>query len=201
VAPTPTPVAEISGWLFSGVQLSPSPGGEGLLLYGDALNNTGVPQELSEVSTTLYDAQGQILANVDNTFGYWPVDIVPAGERLPFQLIIPEVQTAADFELHIKAQPKEEAPAHEFEFTNIDQWSEEGITCLTGQLQNQGEPLEDYLVLMAVFYDGQGQVIGFGEYYAPAVEEVQGDQLMAFEICIESPTQTIARYELRSWGE
>jgi hypothetical protein len=200
-APMPMPAAETSGWLFSGVQLYPGPEGEGLLLYGDALNNTGSLQELSQVSTTLYDAQGQILTNADNVFGYWPIDIVPAGERLPFQLIIPDIQSAADFELRIEAQPKQGAPHHDFEFVNVDQWSEEGLTCLTGQLQNLGAPLQNYLVMMAVFYDTQNQVISFGEYYAPTVEEVWGDQRIGFEVCIESPSQEIARYELRGWGE
>jgi len=45
-------------------------------------------------------------------------------------------------------------------------------------------------------YDGQGNVVNFGDYGEFGVDDDEVD----FEICINPPNQEVARYELRAWG-
>lgn len=164
------------------------------------INNTGITQELSGITGTFYDAQGQAIAGEDDIFDYWPVEIVPPDARLPFELIITDMKAVADYDLRVEAQPNEQTPHQNFQVTNLTQWTEENILCLTGQLQNQGAPLQDFIVVMAVLYDAEDHIIQFGEDYETDVVNVHDNQLADFEICVELSNQTIARHELRAWG-
>jgi len=171
---------------------------EGLLLYGDLINNTGAPQTLIWITATFYDDQGQVVADPENVYNYWPaVDVVPVGGQVPFELAVDGLQSAANFTLRVEAEPSSEPPLQDFSFTDLSQRDEEGDYCVQGVLQGPGESLQAYLVIVAVLYDDQGNVVNFGDYYEPYLEE---DQSLTFEICVGPPNQDIARYELRAWG-
>lgn len=199
--PTSAPPAQTSGWSFMNVQVYPDEFLEGVVLYGEAINNTGSTQDLTIIRATLYDAQGQLVAGSDDVIDYWPINIVPAGARLPFELLVPEVETVADFELNVEAQPGSQTPQQNFEILDLSQQQDEFGFCLAGQVRNLGNPLQEYLIVMAVLYDSQDHVIKFGEYYAPDPTLVLGDQLGEFDICIDSIQGEIARHEVRAWGE
>jgi hypothetical protein len=165
------------------------------------INNTGASQELAFVTGTFYDAQGQVIAGEDRTFDYWPIiNAVPPGGRVPFELTVEGIQSAANFDLSVKAEPSEETPHQDFEFSDVSQWNEEDAYCLKGTLRNLGGQLQEYLIIMAVLYDDQDNVINFSEYEEYAPEEVLGDQTSTFEICVAPPNQGVARYELRALG-
>ncbi|MBN1219533.1 MAG: hypothetical protein JXM69_11435 [Anaerolineae bacterium] len=195
------PVAEISNWSFTHVQSRPDQYGDGLLLYGEAVNNASVTQELISISGTFFDAQAQIIAGEESMVDYWPIDIVPAGQQLPFELTVFGLQNAADFDLKAVSQPSGQAPQQGFEFLDVAQWDDEGIYCLTGGLKNEGGPLQEYVVIIAVLYNDQSQVINFGEYYEPEPENGLAGQPLDFEVCVELIDQEVARYELRAWGQ
>ncbi len=199
--PTAAPIPEASNWSFANTQLYPDPYGGGLLLYGEMVNNANSSQELTLVSGVFYDAQGQLIADQENIIDYWPIDIVPPGGRMPFELTVLEVENAANFDLSVQSQPSEQSPHQNFEFSDLDQLSEEGIYCLTGQLRNLGGPLQKYVVIMAVLYDEQDRMLGFGEYYEPDPKNGLSDQSLEFELCAELINQNVARHELRAWGE
>jgi len=56
------------------------------------------------------------------------------------------------------------------------------------------------LVIAAILYDSQGNMINFDYYdeYNPA--GVRGDETADFEICIAPPNQDVANHELHAWG-
>jgi YD repeat-containing protein len=170
-------------------------------LYGDVINETGSTQELNVITATFYDGQGQVIAAASSVIDYWPIDVIPAGARLPFGILAPEVESTANFELNVEAQPGAQRPHQNFEVSNLAQQQAEFGYCLTGQVQNKGNPLQTYLIVMAVLYDTQDHVIKFGEYYAPDPTVIRGDQLEPFEICIDSVSREVTRHEVRVWGE
>ncbi|MDX1520917.1 MAG: hypothetical protein R3264_04780, partial [Anaerolineae bacterium] len=67
------PDSESAGWMFTGVQVYPGLVDDGLLLYGDVINNTGTAQELDYIAGTFYDTQGKVIADEDTTVDSWPL--------------------------------------------------------------------------------------------------------------------------------
>lgn len=199
--PTATPVLKTSEWSFANIQAYPDPYGEGLVMYGDLINDTASTQELARVTGQFYDGQGQLVADPDQTIDFWPIHIVPAGGRLPFELTILGTQNVAHYDLTVEAEPTQGHPHQAFEFSDVGEWEEEGLYCLSGSLQNRGEALHDYVMVVAIFYDNQDHMIKFGEFYETDFENQIDSQPVAFDICIELTAQEIARHELRAWGE
>ncbi len=203
--PTITPIAAptpgSAGWSFTGVEIYRDEFEAGLALYGDVINETGSTQELNVITATFYDGQGQVIGDASNAIDYWPIDVIPAGARLPFGILAPEVESAANFELNVEAQPGAQRPHQNFQVLSLDQQQAEFGYCLTGQVQNMGNPLQEYLIVMAVLYDSQNHVIKFGEYYAPDPSVILGDQVEPFEICVDSVSRQVTRHEVRVWGE
>jgi hypothetical protein len=198
--PTDTSTPEASGWSFAHMRTYTDEYEESLWLYGDVINNTGTTQKLTAITGTFYDAQGQLIADEDNTFGYWPIDVVPAGERIPFELAVEGIHNAANYELRADSEMSDSPPRRDFNFTDLEQWEEEGVYCLLGGLLNPGNELKEYLVIIAVFYDGQGNIINFSEDYISDPTWVIGDEFYDFEICIDPSGQNFADYELQAWG-
>jgi hypothetical protein len=196
--PTTAPIPE-TGWSFTGVRVYGQE--DGLLLYGELTNGTGAPQELEDVSGAFYDAQGQLIADKNSTFDYRPINIVPPGGAIPFELTVLVGQGTADYDLSVEAQPSGENARQDFEFKDVEQRSEDGNYCLQGKLRNSGDELHDYLVIAAILYDAQGNVVNFDYYeeYDPA--GVKGDNPSSFDICVPPPNQDVANYELRAWGQ
>jgi hypothetical protein len=194
VAPTPS-----NGWSFASVRVYPGQA-DGMLLYGDVINDTGAPQELEAVTGAFYDEQGQLIADEGNTYDYWPINVIPPGGRVPFELTVFDIQNAANFNLMVEAAPSEENTRQDFEFLNVNQRNEDGDYCLEGELRNSGDDLEEYLVIVAILYDSQGNVINFDFYDEYDPENVQDDDTSSFDICIATLDQGVANHELRAWG-
>jgi len=199
--PTVPPAIEPPGWSLASVRLSTDQE-EGLVLYGDLINNTGSPQALALITGTFYNDQGQVVAGEDSVHDYWPaVDAIPSGGRLPFELTVDGIQGDARFTLRVEAELSSESPRQDFEFADLKQWNEEGVYCVGGTLRNPGGELQVYLVVVVVLYDNQDRVVNFGDYNEPYPIDVVGGQLSNFEICVDPHGQGVARYELRAWGQ
>lgn len=206
-APTPTPVPPLvapetksGGWSFVGTWANFAPRRKLVVLYGEMINDSGVPQKLSLVTGTFYDEQGQIIAANKSTYPTWPVNVVPPGGRLPFALTVYDIQTAANFELSVVAEAVDTAPRQDFEFVGVNEQMKGNNYCLTGALKNPGGTLEKQLVIAAILYDDQGNVLRFVENNETAIQKVVGDQALEFEVCLKSPPDNMARHELRAWG-
>jgi hypothetical protein len=197
--PTPTATPLPAGWVFSGVQVSPRQSGGSPLLYGDVINNTGSPQELFLITGDFYNDQGQAIPNVF-TVDYWPIDTIPQGGRVPFELTVVGLQSVANFELSVEAASSEETPNQNFEFLDVNQSSEDGGYCLSGRLQNLGSELKYYVSIATVLFDDQNNVINFSDHYIHSPTNLVTGQTTDFKVCAESFSQNVARHELRAWG-
>lgn len=201
VIPTATPATGPVGWTFVNIATYPDEFEDGVILYGDVINETGSAQEVSFISGTFYDDAGQVLADTNSAIDYWPIDTVPAGARLPFEISLPGVESTARFQLTLEAQPHTMPIQQHFEVVNLTQQESDAAYCLSGQVKNQGEVVQEFLVIMAVLYDSQDQMINFGEFYASDPAAVIDGQFADFEICIEPVVRRVARHELRVWGQ
>lgn len=201
ISPVPesNPVPSESGWAFIGVDVSYQDE-DGVIIDGDIINNTGAPQEIVKLTGTIYDSQGQGIANVDDAAAYWPLETVPAGGQVPFEMVVYHIQDVTDFDLDVVSQPSRENPRQDFELSDLDPSVEEGSYCVTGKLWNRGDPLLDYLLVLVVLYNDQNQVINFGTFQGNSPEEVRNDEALNFEICSDSYNHQIARHELRAVG-
>lgn len=196
---SPTATAPPEGWLFSGVRLSTQEYEGDMLLYGDVINNTGSTQELAYITGAFYDDQGQVI-NDEGMFDYWPIEVVPPGGRVPFELTVIGIESIANFDLRVEAMPIGDMPHQEFELLEVSQIDEEDRYCVTGKIRNLGEALNDYLAIIAVLYDAQDNVINFSDYYNYSPKNLVGDQMQDFEICADPLHQEVARHELRPLG-
>ena len=198
--PTATETPLPQGWVFYGVQSYADQYSDGLLLYGDVFNNTGVAQELLAIEGDFFDGQGVIIANSDSSYAYWPGYVVPAGGSMPFEMVVEGIQSVADFSLRVESEPSDDIPRQDFEFSGVNQLFEDNLYCLQGALRNPGDKFNDYLLIAATLYDGQDNVISFSDYQEFGLAEVRGDQTSTFEICADLVNQDVTRYELQAWG-
>ncbi|NJN95213.1 MAG: hypothetical protein HC875_14470 [Anaerolineales bacterium] len=188
-----------SALTFANVRLVNDPVEGGVLLYGDVINQSDSPQELQRVTGTFVDAQGQMIADEDNTTDYAPVQIIPTRGQVPFELSVQDIQAAADFDLRAEAQPSSSVPRQDFELTTTSQVSDEFGLCFEGTVRNPGANLAEYAVVAVVLYDAQNNVISFGDTYLEP-ETLASGQTAAFELCADSFSQPISSYKLQAWG-
>lgn len=198
--PTPTETPLPEGWFFRGVRLYPNEDEDGLLLYGNAFNHTSTAQELISISGIFYNVQDQVIAGADQTFAYWPGYVIPPGGSMPFEMIVDSIREAARFDLTAEASPSSNLPRQDFNVAELKQWQEDDSYCLQGQLRNPGGELEDYLIIAAILYDSQDQVVNFGNYELFTCHDLVGDESSTFKICVDPPNQEVARYEVVAWG-
>jgi uncharacterized protein YraI len=202
--PTPTPAStatpDTSGWAFAGIRFHPDQAEDSLVLYGTIINNSGTAQEVAFVTGSFFDTQGQLIADEADTYDRWFVGIVPTGSQMPFELTVTGIRESAQMNLRVEAEPSDEPPRQDFEFLAVSSSSEWGDYCLSGELRNPGDVLEDYLVIVAVLYDHDDKVINFSDYEELALEDIVADQTLEFQICVDPLDQAVARYELQAWG-
>ena len=198
-APLPAPpAADVSGWGFVGV--TPQTGAATLQLVGEFINQTGQPQQVNRLTGTFFDAQQQAIAGPDNTRDDRPVSLIAPGEQQPFRLTVPGLAAAADFALTVSAQPTTETTRRDFTFSGLESSIQAGDYCLTGVLQNPGDPLQQFLVIALLLYDDQGNLLNFSSFTEPYFSTVTGQLPLDFEICAAPLGQTVSRHELKAWG-
>ncbi len=172
-----------------------------MLLYGELINETDTPQEILAITGTFYDGQGQVVAGEEQSFEYIPVEVLPPGARTPFELIVDGAQAAVSYELRAQFEPSDAQVSQNFEFSDLDQWIDElEAYRIEGTIRNVGAPLTDYLTILAVLYDSQGNVLNFGEYLEPYPRSLTTDATASFDFVIDPPHEGTVRYELIAFG-
>jgi len=200
---TPTATTLAGGpWSFINITLVPDPDPDEtrLLLFGEMVNNTGQAQEISAVTGTFYDAGGNVIADDAEVLDFWPVVVIPAGERAAFELEVDGIQSAASYKLTIDALPSDEPPRQNFDFSDVAQTNEADAYCVSGKLTNPGDVLQDYLIIVATMYDTQGKVVNYASDSKINMTWLTGSRSLTFKLCAPPPNQNVARYEVRAWG-
>ncbi|MCB9078448.1 MAG: SH3 domain-containing protein [Anaerolineaceae bacterium] len=196
--PTATSVASLAGWAFAGVRLYPDD--DNLLLYGSAINNTGSLQTIESITGAFYDKNGQTISDEEEVYTYWPVNDIPPGSSVPFELVAENLDDdVVDFKLSAEAEPGHEAPREDFQFADVKQWTEGDVYCVSGAVQDAGD-LNDYLIVAVILYDAQDNMVKFSDSGVFDAGDGIGEKNSPFEICIDPPNQDVTRYEVEAWG-
>jgi len=200
---TPTPAATPlpEGWVFTDLRLGPAPDGRDLLISGILINNTGTPQVLNTIDGLFYDSQGQSIDDTFYTLDY-PINEVPQGGRIPFQIQLKNHPNAADVDLEVLAESGGDAPRQDFEFLEVNAVPQGDEYCVAGRVRNPGSKLGSYLLVAAVLYDGENKVINYYyDYFDDALPVLAGEQTQDGTVCVDPLQQEVARYELAAWGQ
>ena len=126
---------------------------------------------------------------------------MPPGGHTPFELLVNGLRNATELNVRVEANVVDQSPRQVFRFFDLDQWQTVEAYCVKGRLRIPGEALQEYLTIAAVLYDSAGGLINFGHVYKGYPGEMASDPIEVFELCIDSPSQSVARYEVRAWGE
>jgi hypothetical protein len=204
ITPTPpgsTPVAveAAEGWSFEGVRVQPGPELRWLLVYGEAVNQSGASQSVLGIQGTFYDAQGQPLT-LDDYDEYWPMETLPDGGRMPFELTLYGPTAVDRVDLQISTEPGDEALRTDLEVTEVEGQENDENFCVAGQVRRPEPPLAAYAMVVAILYDADDRVINWGMGYEPA-NAFEGQEAVRMFACVERYNHVVARYELRAWGE
>ncbi len=199
---TPAPTATPSDWTFANVQVMAHPSQNGLIVVGEIVNHTGVPQDVLEISGEFYDAQGRFIAGRLKTTFEIPTNAVPvpAGGRMPFEMHVLDIDQAASYSLEVRARAST-ALAREFDdFINSTPVTARGRFCINSTLLRPEPGLNEYLAIALLLLDGDGRAIGLGRVYEPDVDEVMSTPAHSFQICADDDRQDVAGFLLRAWG-
>ena len=199
---TATAAPEGGGWAFANIRLTTDPdeSDPNIVIFGEVINNSGGVQEIGAITGLFYDAQGQVIANEENTTDYWPVEAIPVGGRMPFEMVVIDIQSAASYKLRVESSVGPDLPRQNFEFSAVTQTNESGNYCVGGKAGNPGEALKSYLTIVVTLYDSQNRVINFGSDEKVDVTTLTGDKTVNFRICITPPNQDTVRYDLQAFG-
>lgn len=197
--PTEAPPPSVAGWSFVGVRSTIDE--TNAVVVGELINNTGIPQTDVFVSGTLYNNQGQTIEGDIDTASYVPVEVIPAGAHVPFELTVESSEPIYRLDLHAMSEPAGNPPRQDFLISNVNQWTgASDMYCLGGQVSNPDAPLDDYLIILATVYNDQGDVANFAEYSAVSPNTIGVDQSSPFEVCLDSLGQNIIYHEVRAIG-
>lgn len=197
--PTEVPKSEVPGWSFVGIRSSIDQGNA--TVFGELINNTGAPQTGVQVSAILYDQYDRVIIDGVDTVDYVPVEIVPVGARIPFELVVEGDQSIYRIDLVGLSAPAVSSPRQDFHFSGVSQRVDQtGMYCITGKIQNLGIPLTEHLIVLAITYDQLGQVVSFGEHAEGSPNNVLADHTSPFEICLDPVGQQITTHQLRAVG-
>lgn len=136
---------------------------ENIYILGEVENRTsGFIQDI-HVNAVIFDAGGSQVAEADERSQY---DELPPGERAPFIITIPKPASYASFSLTVTSKPGgESAPA---ELRIVDQVVERDQYgyMQAGAIVENGTPENlQYVLVIGVFYDTEGRVIGVGSNF------------------------------------
>ncbi len=206
--PTATPVATptspvaptlTGGWQFENLQQFSDTDDE-LTITGELVNNSGDTQTLNAIGGEFFDATGAKIAGDDDIFNYWLTDNIPGGGRLPFELSVDGIESAANFSLTADAEPAPGVTRTDFQVNVTDQSRESDYYCIEGTVA-WSEPFNNYLEVIATGYAADGSIISFDDDYFSQSTAGLGSTV-DFAVCLDDPDPpSIDHHTLQVWGE
>jgi len=125
-------------------------------VVGEVRNNTSLPMEYVKIVVTLYDDAGTV---VGTDFTYTELDVIPAGDKSPFQTGTDQWQGATNYKL--QAQGREGSLPRQDLAIQGDQSYTDGIWLhIRGEVVNTGSTPAEYVKIVATLYDAAGNVVG-----------------------------------------
>ncbi|RMF38388.1 MAG: hypothetical protein D6759_01005 [Chloroflexi bacterium] len=164
-----------------------------MYLWGDLLNGTGESQEI--VSIYLCEMGGDPISE-DVTISFFPMEVLPPGWKGPFQLVMGplDVLPAPADELLdryepcvVEAEPSDFPLREDLVVTDASLVSVGGSCRVEGTVRNDGPALDDYLQVVVTFYNAEGLVIGYGDFYTVATNDLQAGEVSFTVDCPEMP--------------
>jgi hypothetical protein len=98
----------VEGWSFVGVRASLDQ--EDSIVVGELVNNTGIPQTEIYISGVFYGKNNHIIEEEIDTLSYVPVEVVPVGAHVPFELMIESTEPIIRLDLYAMSEPSGGAP-------------------------------------------------------------------------------------------
>lgn len=200
---SPIPSSTFGAWTFSGVRGAFDTAQGYYRIVGEISNGGATTQQLAAISGQFFDAANQLIAGDAQVTDFWPQAIVPAGERVPFELRVSGIREAAAFTLSVESAETSLVTRSGFSLSGLASGREGERYCVSGELRNSGERLQESLVVVAILYTQRAEVVNFREYTLNQPYQVYnlfGEQALRFRICVPPPNTDADRYEVRAWG-
>lgn len=168
-------------------------------LVGEVVNNSSVEQQIITVTGDFFDSQGQLVADETAALDFLPQIFVPVGGRVPFEILVDGLQSAARWDLRVEAMESLN-PIRQFPPEEVSDRIDSGRYCVKGLVRNPGERLQESLIVVAVLYDADGNVVNYGEATPSSPFSIFGARVFNFDICVSPPNDGVVRYEARALG-
>jgi hypothetical protein len=188
--PTQTPLSP--GWYDQGVTALQDSDGDAFVM-GEVLNNTGSNQEDVSVVVSFLNEDGQQVGEAE----IWPVVIVvPDGIAVPFEATERLTTSFSRHEISVRSTASSLTVRQDLELVSHAGAAGPPYTIM-GELGNPGPDLPEAgcAWIIATLYDAGDRVAGVG-YDGVDGAQLRSGQRAAFEVTIEDPLYTVARYEL-----
>jgi hypothetical protein len=131
-------------------------------VVGEVRNNTTVPMRYAKIVATLYDNAGMV---VDTDFTYTELDVIPPGDKSPFQTGTDQWQGAANN--NPQAQGREGLlPRQDLLIQGDQSYTEGSRLHIRGKVVNTGATPVEFVKNVATLYDTGGNVVGADFTYA-----------------------------------
>jgi hypothetical protein len=140
------------------------------------------------------------VADDDDLVDDLPQSVVPAGGRVPFEILVDGPQSAARYDVTIDYVESLTPIRSDFVLTDLNQFMSFDRYCVRGTLRNSGGQLLETLVIVAVLYDDQANVINYGRTSPANYFNIHGDRTLSFEICVSPPNEGVTEYAVRALG-
>ncbi len=144
--------------------------GDELYILGEVENRT--PGFIANIHLTaeIFDSNGGKVTEADE---HAKQDELAPGERGPFVIIIPKPASFASFSLKVDSDPRGSSPPIKLRVTDqiIERLQYGGIQ-VSGMVENGTPDNLQYVMVVGVFYDTEGRVIGVGSNFPVGPDEI-----------------------------
>jgi hypothetical protein len=141
-----------------------------LYILGEVENRTSAYIANIDLTATIYDANGNQTATMDEHAQH---DELAPGERGPFVIAIPKPASYASFSLDVHSDPRGSSPPAELRIVDqVIEGDPSGMLQVSGMVENGTPDYLQYVMIVGVFYDSEGRVIGVGNNFVIGPDEI-----------------------------
>lgn len=172
-------------------------------IFGEVQNNGGQSLEYVKVTATYYNSTGTVIGT---GYGYTLIDLVLAGTRSPFQIILLQTQLVAQVDhyslgvtYHVSSKQK---PPGIHILSNSSYTDILGYLNIVGEAKNEHAQNATFVNVVVTFYNQTGAVIGCADSYADPYD-LSPNQTAPFHIFLiyTEVVPNVARYELTAQSQ